>query len=196
MKKKHVLIVILALSVIVVPSVFAANGNPWLEVWNAISGLESRISILETSSISQNIIRFSDANEYIVVEGDGPTICSTFHWIPQNPDNNVILRLSGYLEQKGIMGTIHGSVPWPFKSDWQVDIYSGDNLISTNILGEEMIFYSNFDYFLSKVFISTGNVGPTDRPIYPEYTIVILIETSRGTAYYRNINIIIEVVDG
>lgn len=163
--------------------------NPFDKIWEAIYGLQDRVSTIEEQSSQVKTIRFYDPSEYSTSAEDYETVF-TFEWTPTDSTNNVILMMTVYAEVNCTVEPSHkadlrcqvnftGSLPW-------ADTYS---------VGSQFTSYEDFEYTWTET-ISSSRLSHWIPPNQPNYTFDFQIWCRNGIAYFRNINIIITVADG
>jgi hypothetical protein len=148
-----------------------------------ILDLQSRVSALEAQTEYVKTIRFYESNESTNDNPTGITEAAVFSWIPQNATNNAILSVRLYFEYRCE----------PQGLDFMMKI----NNLQSDSLGELV----SSEYTWSNIYTSEAQLNYYRHIIFPNqanYTIEFLfgVHDLGHTAYVRNVNIILQVIDG
>jgi hypothetical protein len=178
MKKKVFLISVTVIFLSLVSlSTVEGKGNPWDAVWNAINDLYSRIDAIEPQEEYIKYIRFYDPSEHIV---DTETLMiATYTITPNNPTNNAILSYHFYFESKG---------PWTIIDFTILDEHGGHSSTGRDTGSSGSYKWSNVyrvDYMES-----------LPKPNSSVYTVKVTILSGSGPVYIRNLNFMVEYMDG
>jgi len=181
--KKRLLTV--AIGVVIMASLvgtsIAMDGkSPFELIWQAIFDLQARVTALEENAgtnIKVKTIRLVESTESIVSEPDVLVDIAIFTWVPMNKTNNAVLSIASYAECKGSQEYVHVGL--------RVLVGNEEAIWAFHTLQTE--------YQWSPVFVSSIRTGEPNQSSYEIRVQSILHE---GTAYFRNINVIMTVADG
>jgi len=174
------------------------SGNPWNKVWEAIYELQSRVQtleakveVLENQSRSWRMIRFHDNETYYVEKGQEP-ISVNITWTPTCTSFNLLTRAIHFVEGRG--ARLGQQDCW----NWQLIIHWG-GIYKTACPSKEITDIDADDQWQWSLAYDgmsdyqSGFIGLFNRV---NYTFEFKLWASNGNCYIRNINLIIEVVDG
>lgn len=164
-----------------------------LELLSKIESLNTSVTQLQTDfSLNQTkIIRFFEPNETIA-SGVDWVDAATFVWTPTNSTSNAILNTYYYAEYKGTRGQpTYPFIQWRIKVNgveywWhQKEVWNGDPYAWTPLQS----IATNQDP-------GSGSLAEGVVPNQAAFVIKFQIRGYDGTAYFRNIQVIMEIVDG
>lgn len=197
-KKQVVVVVSIAIVSFLVGTMFnvvtGAGGSPWDMVWSAITELQSEVDIVNASVLQlqeeiNNVvekanqvktIRFCEPAETIN-DDPGYETAASFTWIPNNATDNAILSIYCYFEYilEDSSCTFRILINDRFSGGVTGFVYSSTYRWSA--------LYSNRDFWDQKDMIPVNQES---------YTIEFEFNIAESPAHIRNVNIIIEVLDG
>ena len=182
-KKQVVAIVSIALTCFLIGTSMASDGgSPWNRVWEAISGLQNRVSVIEEEANQVKTIRFHEPQERMTDQSQYVDV-ATFVWTPSNNTNNAILRINCYFKYRTEAGN---------KMLFRIAV----NDESCGIMGwlESPTYKQSVVYSHSLL----TDIGLRVSPNQSNYTLKFQLTSfySGAKVYAKEISIVLEVVDG
>lgn len=163
------------------------SSSPWDRVWTAIAELQNEVNSINEKLNQTKEIRFVDPTEHIQSEHVWKDIAN-FTWLPSNETNNAILSAAFYFEYK------HKPPAPGYPTDAFLKVYIEDIEVY-----DVLHYIWNEDYKWSTVYVLPSPLNTHAElasPNQASYTITVRLDVSQGTAFLRNINIILTVADG
>ena len=157
----------------------AAGGdsNPWSRVWEAISKLQNQVSVVD----QVKTIRFYEPSERMTTQSQYVDVV-TFIWTPSNNTNNAILRIACYFLYRTEPGN-----EMLFRIVVNDEVFGIQGWLESPTYRQSIIYSDMYLIAGLKMFPNQNN-----------YTIKFQLTSfySEAYVYAKNINIILEVVDG
>ena len=200
-KKESITIVSIAVISFLVGTLFnmsfvvrgKGDGNPWNNVWTAISELQTRMDAIEQKVDQPRIERFVEPSESIV-DSETWKVLASFTLTPNDSTNNVVLRVAAYMQYKA--SEVTPPEIWQFYWRAHVTTQDGSGTFSCTVGGITPIYREEQKAYTWAIAQSESGVK-LGHPNQASYTIKFEASADTGRiVYLRNINIIVMLADG